>query len=119
MNDFLNSKSMITPGVAGGLVTLIAATASSQFGMPAKWVALIASALIALFIFISDKAGPVAARMIVFVLNACIIFSVSVGTNTAIVAAKNARTTAPPYEEIPAQPTPTPFFHQWFTSSNK
>jgi len=57
MNQFLNSKSMVTPGVAGGVVTLIAGTLSSQFGLPAKWIALLASLLVALLIFFADQAA--------------------------------------------------------------
>lgn len=115
MNEFLNSKAMVTPGVAGGIVTLIAATLSSQFGLPAKWVAIVTSLLIAVVIFFADKAGEMIARVILLVVNALIIFSVSVGANasaSAAVKSKNAQV-QPPYESAP-QPTPTPFFHQWF-----
>jgi hypothetical protein len=115
MNEFLNSKSMITPGVSGALVTLVTATLSNQFGLPAKWIALSCSVVIALLIFFADQAGRVVARVIVLLLNAVIIFSVSVGTNTSVTAATSPPTiqSNPPFEEAPA-PTPTPFFHPWF-----
>lgn len=116
MNEFLNSKSMITPGVAGALVTLITATLSSQFGLPAKWIAVVVSVLLALVVFFADRAGGVGARFVAFLLNAVIVFSVSVGTNTSIMAATSQPKiqSTPPYETAPAQPTPTPFFHSWF-----
>jgi hypothetical protein len=115
MNDFLNSKSMITPGASGALVTLVTASLSSQFGLPAKWIALISSVVLALVIFFLDQAGKVMVRLLVFLVNAAIIFSVSVGTNTSVTAAKPpaAIPSDPPFEGASA-PTPTPFFHSWF-----
>ena len=115
MNEFLNSRSMVTPGVAGTLVTLFTATLSSQFGLPAKWIALVASVVLALIIFFMDQAGKVFMRILVLLVNACIIFSVSVGTNASVTAAKAPTTiqSNPPFEEAPV-PTPTPFFHSWF-----
>jgi len=144
MDQFLNSKSMITPGVAGGVVTLIAATLSSQFGLPAKWIALAASLLVALLIFFADQAETVLPRLIILLLNTFIIFSVAVGTNVTAKAVKpepqslqlppTGRTspsptpipngTLPPFESMTPEatsiptptptPTPTPFFHDWF-----
>ena len=115
MNEFLNSKSMITPGVSGALVTVVTATLSSQFGLPAKWIALVTSVVLALVIFFLDQAGRVIVRILVLLVNAAIIFSVSVGTNTSATAAKSPATiqSNPPFEGAPA-PTPTPFFHSWF-----
>jgi hypothetical protein len=118
MNDFLNSKSMITPGVSGALVTLVTATLSSQFGLPAKWIALVTSVVLALVIFFLDQAGRGIVRILVLLVNAAIIFSVSVGANTSATAATAAKSPTtvqsnPPFEEAPA-PTPTPFFHSWF-----
>ena len=130
MNQFLNSKSMITPGVAGGIVTLIAATLSSQFGLPAKWIALLASLLIALLIFFADQVETLLARAIILVLNTMIIFSVAVGTNVTGKAVQPvpqnieapiqrmspaptpaATGTRPPFESMPSNdssPTPIP-----------
>lgn len=115
MAQLLNSKSMITPGVAGAVVTLIVGTLSSQFGLPAKWVALVTSALIAVLIFFADQAGRVVVRLILLLLNTVIIFSVAVGTNATVTAATRPKvqTERPPFESAP-EPTPTPFFHDWF-----
>lgn len=115
MDQFLNSKSMITPGIAGAVVTVIVATLSSQFGLPAKWIALVTSLLIALLIFFADQAGKMVVRLIILLLNTIIIFSVSVGTNAAAIAATQPKTQVeqPPFESMP-EPTPTPFFHEWF-----
>ncbi len=132
MNQFLNSKSMVTPGVAGGVVTLIAGTLSSQFGLPAKWIALLASLLVALLIFFADQAEKLLARLVILVLNTMIIFSVAVGTNVTGKAVQPeprsvaavpmseriptptpaATPTSPPFESLPPQaplsPTATP-----------
>ncbi len=127
MNQFFNSKSMVTPGVAGGVVTLIAGTLSSQFGLPAKWIALAASLLIALLIFFADQVETLLARLIILVLNTMIIFSVAVGTNVtgkAVQAAPqnieaptqrmsptptpSTAPTQPPFESLPVSPSPTP-----------
>jgi hypothetical protein len=115
MNDFLNSKSMITPGFAGGVVMLIANALSSQFGLPVKWIVLVASIVLALLIFLLDQTTRLAAKAVACLLNAAIIFSVSVGSNGAITAAKAGATiqSTPPTEAAPL-PTPTPFFHPWF-----
>jgi uncharacterized membrane protein len=114
MSDFLNSKSMITPGVAGGVVMLITNTLSSQFGLPAKWIAITVSVLLALLIFFADQGTQIGAKIVVFLLNSVIIFAVSVGTNT-VAGAKPATTiqSTPPTESAP-EPTPTPFVHPWF-----
>jgi purine-cytosine permease-like protein len=113
MSEFLNSKSMITPGIAGAVVTLVAGTLASQFGVPAKWTALAVSVLLALMVFFGDKVNKVSHRAVAFVLNALIIFSISVGANTSITSAKAPPKQPPPFETAPA-PTPTPFFHDWF-----
>ena len=57
MNEFLNLKSMITPGVAGGLIMLISNTCATEFGLQAKWSGLILSALIALLVVTAATGG--------------------------------------------------------------
>jgi hypothetical protein len=114
MNEFLNAKSMVTPGVAGGLTMLIAATLSSQFGLPAKWTGLTVSFLIGFLTALADKELSIVQRGTLCVLNSLIIFSIAVGANTVGTAATaNVRTTQV-YESAPAPPVEKTFFHPWF-----
>ena len=39
MNDFLNPKSMLTPGIAGSLIMAITNILWIEFVLPQKWVA--------------------------------------------------------------------------------
>ena len=111
MNEFLRSKSMLTPGVAGGLTTLITATLSSQFNLPAKWTSLLISALLGLLIVWADEELSIPKKIPFFVLNSLIIFSMAVGTNTVGEAA-----TARPKPAVALEREPQggkPFFHDW------
>jgi hypothetical protein len=80
MNEFLNGKSMITPGVAGGLVLAISNTAFTQFGIPSKWSSLVLSFLLGTLVFVGT-AGALWQKGILYLVNSAIIFSVAVGTN--------------------------------------
>ena len=80
--EFLQPNSMLTPGIAGGVVTLIANTLWVQFALPAKWVALTISVIIS-FIVIKEVTGNLYLKATYLVLNALIIFSVSMGANKA------------------------------------
>lgn len=80
MNEFLNGKSMITPGVAGALVIVISNTAFVQFGIPSKWSSLILSFLLGTLVFMGTVA-PLWQKGLFYLLNSAIIFSVAVGTN--------------------------------------
>lgn len=112
MKEFLNSKSMLTPGAAGALVMLITSTLSSQFDLPPKWTALAVSALLGLLIVWGDTTLSIPQRGLLFILNSLIVFSVAVGTNTVAVA-----TVGPSAPAIPeSTASPTPFFHDWFQS---
>lgn len=84
LESFLQPNSMITPGVAGGMVTLIANTAWMQFDLPAKWVALLVSACFG-FLVLKGLSASLYTRGIYFLLNTLIIFSMAMGTNTAAV----------------------------------
>jgi hypothetical protein len=106
MNEFLNPKSMITPGVAGGLVMLLTNTCANQFDLPAKWVALILSALIAFFV-VTAASGRLLAKTFFWIFNSLIIFSMAIGTNQAAIGI--AKEPAPTYSATPMpSPSPTP-----------
>lgn len=80
--EFINPKSMMTPGIAGGIVTLISNTLWFHFELPAKWVALFLSVLIGVLI-IRELVEKIPLKLLYLILNSLIIFSVSMGANTA------------------------------------
>jgi hypothetical protein len=114
MDDFLKSKAMITPGVAGGTTTMIAGTLYSQFGLPAKWVGLVLSLLFALIVW-ADRQVPFYQRILFYIINALTIFAVAIGINQAGMAVeKSAREIKdPPTIERNVEPENKTFFHSW------
>jgi hypothetical protein len=82
--EFLNQKSMLTPGMAGGFSMAIANTVAGQFDLDEPWPAAVALALACLFGLLAVAAEPAAAwlRVVYFVLNSLVIFTVAVGSNT-------------------------------------
>ena len=114
MDDFLKSKAMITPGVAGGTTTMIASTLYSQFGLPAKWVGLVLSLMFALIVW-ADKQVPIYQRILFYIINALTIFAVAIGINQAGMAfEKSARgIKPPPTVERTVDPENKTFFHNW------
>lgn len=81
-NDFLNPRSMLTPGVAGGMVMLIANTLWVEFTIPQKWTALILSFLLIIPILMRF-AATVIENIIYFTFNGLIVFSLSINANFA------------------------------------
>jgi hypothetical protein len=81
MEGFLNSKSMLTPGVAGGLVVSISAALTAQFLLPGNWTALAISFLLGGVVFVDPKTKKVE-KIILYLLNSLVIFTVAVGANT-------------------------------------
>jgi hypothetical protein len=79
-DEFLNPKSMLTPGIAGGIVMMITNSLLAHFALPLRWSALVLSFLLALLVFLSI-AIPLWQRAIFYIFNALIIFSVAVGSN--------------------------------------
>ncbi len=77
--DFLNPKSMITPGVAGGIVMLITNSLIGQFDLSGPKVALGLSFLVGTLVFLA-KTVPPWQRVIYYVLNSLIIFATATGT---------------------------------------
>ncbi len=81
VKDFLNPNSMLTPGMAGGLTTSITVPLALSFGLKVPWVTLSVSALFALLIVLAIKERlSDLHRLVYFVLNTLIIFSISLGT---------------------------------------
>jgi hypothetical protein len=80
--EFLNPRSMLTPGVAGSMVMVIANTLWVEFMVPQKWTALILSFLLILPILIQFSAHFFE-KIIYFTFNGLIVFALSVNTNFA------------------------------------
>lgn len=78
--EFLNPKSMLTPGVCGGITMLITNTLVAQFGAPANYTGLIISCVLGGIVFAST-AAVWWLRGIYWVLNSLIIFSIALGSN--------------------------------------
>jgi hypothetical protein len=98
--QFLNPKSMITPGVAGSMVMLITNALVIQFGLPGRWIALSLSFLLALVVFLTTTI-PMWQRGIYYLFNALLIFSIAIGTNQ--VGAATARPRPPEVQAFPAK----------------
>ena len=80
VSDFLNPESMITPGVAGGITMTITNTLTSQFSLPGRWTALAISFLCGLLVFVT-KRFSFGKKLVFYVINSLIIFTVATGTN--------------------------------------
>jgi hypothetical protein len=81
MNEFLNPKSMLTPGAAGSLMMLLANTLCAVFPELAfRYVAISLSFVIGLAILVSANM-KLAERATYWVINSLVIFAVGVGTS--------------------------------------
>lgn len=80
IKEFLNPKATLTPGFAGGVVMAIANSLWVAFELPQAWTALAVSSLVALLVVAANPA-PLWQRLIYWVLNALVIFSVGAGGN--------------------------------------
>lgn len=86
MNEFLNPKSMATPGAAGTMVMFVTNAICFQFPeIEVRWTAIILSFFAGAIVF-SAKELHFTHRAAFWVLNSLIIFSVGVGTSN--IAAK-------------------------------
>jgi hypothetical protein len=115
MKEFLNPKSMLTPGIAGALTMLITNTLNQQFQLPGKWIALGLSFLLGTLVF-SDKKTVIWQKILLYVFNSLIIFSMAAGTNIAGRATlKPPRSTIQEFMSLDVKPVePQSFFEDWF-----
>jgi hypothetical protein len=82
MNEFLNPKSMVTPGVAGGVLTFLVNGLAQPFPeLPVRFMALALSFVIGAAVILSAAKMAIAERVAYWVLNSLIIFVVGFGTN--------------------------------------
>ena len=78
-NEFLNPKSMVTPGAAGAIIMLISNTLWVTFGLPADWSALLFSFLFAAMV-VGTYLAPFWHKALLVVFNSLIVFSLGIGT---------------------------------------
>ena len=110
VDEFLQPKAMLTPGIAGGVTMLIANALWVAFGLPPRWTSLVLSFVVGLLVFVGRGGGvPGWQRTVYYLLNSLIIFSVSIGTNYVGVGL-----THPPASQSGAvQPAARAFFSDW------
>lgn len=116
MDDFLSSKAMMTPAIAGTAVTTITAIMVSQFGMPGNWSVLGLSMVFGLLTW-ADKTVPWLQRMVLYLINSATILVFAIGLNEAGMAASGYDNCPEPVErdfERGAEPPPKEFFQPWF-----
>jgi hypothetical protein len=107
LKEFLHAKSMVTPGVAGLIAMLITNALHTQFSIPAAWAALVISFMIGA-LTLADTTTKLPVRLLLYLINSLVIFSIAVGTNTAGTA-----TTQAPEGMFPVDGQ-RPFFAEWF-----
>jgi len=108
VEEFLQPKAMLTPGIAGGVTMLIANALWVAFSLPPRWTSLVLSFLLGLLVFVATRA-PLWQRAVYYLLNSLIIFSVSIGTNYVGVGV----THPPAHETSAVQPGARLFFSDW------
>ena len=109
VEEFLQPKAMLTPGIAGGVTMLIANALWVAFSLPPRWTSLALSFLLGLLVFVATTRVPVWQRAVYYLLNSLIIFSVSIGTNYVGVGV-----TRPPAQQTSTvQPGARSFFGDW------
>ena len=95
MDKFLTPESMLTPGLAGGMTMGVTNALAFQFGLSAPGPALIAlilSFLFGLCVFVSSSKSARAVKLLFWVINSLVIFTVAAGSNALGMVA----TTPPP-----------------------
>ena len=111
VEEFLQPKAMLTPGIAGGVTMLIANALWVAFSLPPRWTSLVLSFLVGLLVFVAKGGVPVWQRAVYYVLNSLVIFSVSIGTNYVGVGL-----TRPPARQSNAvEPGARTFFGDWLS----
>ena len=123
MDEYVSSKAMITPGIAGSATTMITGTLVSQFDFPGANTALAISFIFGLLIF-GDKAVALSIKFVLYLVHSMTIFSVAVGLNQAGIAIVEKdkedqviERKLLPEDEVPHQPEnkeADPFFQNWF-----
>ncbi len=81
--EFVNSRSMLTPGLAGGLVMFLANSLIAAFSMEAylSFFVLGLSFIVGIVAFMDNKI-KIIYRFALYIINSLIIFSMAFGTNS-------------------------------------
>lgn len=83
MNEFLNPKSMLTPGVAGGVVVILVNGLSAPFPeLPQRYLALGISFLLGGLAVLQAVRMGRGERVLYWVANSLVIFAVGFGSNS-------------------------------------
>jgi len=80
MDEFLNPKSMLTPGACGGVVMMITSALYVGFGFPQMLTALIFSFLVGTIIF-TVASQKLWQTIVLYIINSLIIFATATGMN--------------------------------------
>lgn len=81
MNDFLNAKSMSTPGAAGGIMMVLANAIHNNFQeLPFRYVCVALSFAIGAIVFASIDLNRLE-RVFFWFINSLVIFAIGVGTS--------------------------------------
>jgi hypothetical protein len=95
MEKFLTPESMLTPGLAGGMTMGITNALAFQFGLIAPGpavIALVLSFLFGLCVFVSSQKSARVVKLLFWVINSLVIFTVAAGSNALGTAATTAQT---------------------------
>jgi len=109
VDEFLQPKAMLTPGIAGGVTMVIANALWVAFSLPPRWTSLVLSFGVGLLVFVAKGGVPAWQRAVYYVLNSLIIFSVSIGTNYVGVGL----THPPAQQSNAAESSARTFFGDW------
>jgi len=114
MDDFVNSKSMLTPAMAAVGVTMMSGVLAGQFGLPGKWTGLVFSFILGTVVF-ADKETPIVQRVMFYVINSLTIYTMAIGINEAGVAAMSIHEAVPDAcRAVAEEGASKGFFSPWF-----
>jgi hypothetical protein len=92
-DEFLNPKSMLTPGVCGAVIMTITNALGLSFGIVGvgrTFICLGLSFLVGSVVFAGGAKLPWQSKAVLYLLNSLIIFSMAAGTNSATQIAQGA-----------------------------
>lgn len=129
LEEFVNPKSMVTPGFAAAIVATVAGALFSMFGLALPLALIALSFFVGAVVFLSREFADPQMRSIakgfLYVLNSLIIFAMATGNHSLL--DQRGRTGSPPRvsvvgsayaqethsEKIPVLKQERPFFYDW------
>ena len=69
VKDFLNPKSMLTPGACGGITMLVSGALANNFSLQPKWTGLVLSLLLSLLVISLADVPTLWQRVVYWLLN--------------------------------------------------